>query len=791
MAYRLLFTLLILLTAFSQVNARQSCDWPFRTLITINETSGTTTSDYSVKLTLTGAPGGTLHPDYDWSSNGADLRIFAANDTSPVSFSISSWNQSIKEAEVWVTFSNFVANSSNSLYVYYGNASVPTADSGTPPTTTYVNDKIKFHTRYNTSDPTSISSAKALFDAQGDSTYGYGCTHPIQYSGIQNSSQNPGNVRVNFIAYSTALFTVPTSGTWGVRYGADYGLGGGLYVDGIALDERWDDDLWWGGSDWNNGDVLSGTINLTAGEHKLEIIGAEGGNDGGLTIQFYRGSTNTWEQDATNLGISIRSEACPVTRHTISYGAHDVCSVDLSVDASTAIDTEWFVGSNNNMNFQVTFESSTPSGQTAAAPTELAIQLPTDVTLVDSLYSGTNWTCTGTTGLIQCSYSAGLSASSTQSNVLTLYSQLAAGATVGSTINVTATVSGTGIDENSSNDQFSHNITVRDTNGLDPSCNSPRQGLWARFFDTTGSSVAGNAAQYDTLISSYAIASKQYGQTILSNINDSGNPFDATSDPDYFVVVFEGYIYVSANDRYYFSVDGDDAVEVKINDIVISADYGAHGPNGGPTDKNSVRLDAGFHKVEFRLQEIAGGDLYQLYWSTRSNGGDSIIPASAFYHCAGNTNISVNNSVAVVSDDINGASLAKAIPNSIVKYTVSAANNGYISTDLGSTVITQKIDDSSELFVKDLNGVGEGPIHFDDGTQSSGLSYSYDSNTGVGDSLWFSTDGITFTESTDLSNDYNSAITHFQLRFGGSFKSKINSTSSEPSFTYEYQVRVK
>lgn len=781
----------MLLMAITQANARQSCDWPFRTLITINETSGITTSDYSVKLTLTGSAGGTLHPDYDWSSDGADLRIYASNDTSPVSFSISSWNQATKEAEVWVTFSSFSANSDNSLYVYYGNTSVPTADSGTPPDTAYVNDRIKFHTRYNTSDPTSISSAKALFDARDDSRNGYGCAHPAQYIGIQNSNQNPGNVRINFIAYSTALFTVPTSGTWGVRYGADYGLGGGLYVDGVALDERWDEDLWWGGSDWNNSDVLSGTVNLTAGEHKLEIIGAEGGNDGGLTIQFYRGSTNQWEQDATNLGISIRSEACPITRHTISYGTHDVCSVDLSADASTAIDTEWFVGSKNNMSFQVTFENSSPAGQTASAPTELTIRLPSDVTLVDSLYSGINWSCSGTTGLVQCTYSSDLSASSTQSNVLTLYSQLSAGATVGSTLNVTATVSGTGIDVNSSNDQFSQNITVRNTNGLDPNCNNPKQGLWARFFDTTGSSVASNEAQYQTLVNTYAVAGKQYGQTILGNINGSGNDFDSASNPDNFLVIFEGYIYIPNGGWQRFGVDGDDAVEARINDNVISAYYGAHAPSGGSTDENWLNLSEGFHKIEFRLQEIGGGDAYDFYWRPSGSGTTSIAPASVFYHCAGSSNISVTSSVSVVSDDINGASLAKAIPNSIVKYTVTATNNGYISTDLGSTVITQKIDDSSELFVKDLNGAGDGPIYFIDGAASSGLSYSYDSNTGTGDSLFFSTDGTNFTESTDLSNDYNAAITHFQLRFDGSFKSKVESTSVEPSFIYEYQVRVK
>jgi hypothetical protein len=332
---------------------------------------------------------------------------------------------------------------------------------------------------------------------------------------------------------------------------------------------------------------------------------------------------------------------------------------------------------------------------------------------------------------------------------------------------------------------------VRDTNGLDPGCSSPKQGLWARFFDTTGSSVASNETQYQTLVNTYAVAGKQYGQTILGNINGSGNPFDSAANPDEFLVIFEGYIYISNGGWQRFGVDGDDAVEARINDNVISAYYGAHAPSGGSTDENWLNLSAGFHKIEFRLQEIGGGDAYDFYWRPSGSSTTSIAPASAFYHCAGSSDISVLSTVDVVSDDINGASLAKAIPNSVIKYTVTATNQGNISTDLGSTIITQKLDDNSELFVKDLNAVGEGPIHFIDGTgtSASGLTYSYDSNTGVGDSLWFSTNGITFTESTDLSNDYNSAITHFQVRFDGTFKSKVDLT--EPQFNYEYQVRLK
>jgi hypothetical protein len=90
--------------------------------------------------------------------------------------------------------------------------------------------------------------------------------------------------------------------------------------------------------------------------------------------------------------------------------------------------------------------------------------------------------------------------------------------------------------------------------------------------------------------------------------------------------------------------------------------------------------------------------------------------------------------------------------------------------------------------VKDLNGSGEGPIHFTS-IKSSGLSYQYDSSAGD-NSLWFSTDnGITYTETIDLTEEYNDSVTHFQIRFDGSLKAKFGST--EPSFTFEYQARVK
>lgn len=797
---------ILLALSFGSASARQSCDWPFRTAITINESSGLTTSNYSVKLTLSGGSGGTLHSGYNWSASGADLRIYASDDVTPMDFSISSWNQTSEIAEVWITFATFTANSSNDIYVYYGNSGVSTADSGTPPTTTYVDDKIKFHTRYNNdqvNDPDSLAEAKALFDSQDDSNSAYGCSHPDSYAGIRNSTQNaPGGASIDFIAYSTTLFTVPSAGTYGVRYGADYGLGGGLYVNGIALDERWTEDLWWS-NNWNNPDVLSGYISLPAGEHKLEIIGAEGGNDGGLTIQFSQGTDN-WEQDPADHNISIRSEACPLVRHTIQYGSHDTCDTDLRVrnqdtDLDSNATSTWEV--NAPQSVEVRIQNTGNATYSSPTPSTIEITLPSGFILQSS--SGTNWqSCTQVSNVVSCIYNNSIDEND-ESSYVTITMMPEPGTTTGAS-SISVTTITTGYDVNPGNDTNTFAITVIDSGALpavSPSC-VPQPGIWARFFDTSDYTGSGdyprilNASDMQTYVADNKNIQQQYGQTILNNINGTTNPFnDSTSNPndDYFMVVFEGYINVPATDDYTFGVDGDDAIEFWLDGSIISTYYNLHAEQNSAQDPQELRLAQGYHAIEFRMQEHTGGAVFDLY--TEAGGGNietnDITPDSYFYHCAGDTTIDINASVNVESDDINGASLAKAIPNAIVKHTVTGTNEGNISTDNGSTVLTIAIDSSSELYVKDLNGVGEGPIHFTDGSDpaSSGLSYSYNSIDGSGDSLWFSTNGSIYTDTTDTSNDYNSSITHFQIRFDGSLKASMDST--EPTFSFDYQVRVK
>ena len=801
----IVFLLVVLSTQASF--ARQSCDWPYRTSVTINQTDFDGLTDYPVDLFLTSA---NLHSQYQWSANGNDLRIYSNGDLVPLPFTINSWNESAKEASVSVSMPTLDIGVAQTIYIYYGNpdvSSLSTTISDLP----YFTGKVKFHTRSNNGvDPDSYDEAISVFKQGNDNNTSYGCSHPDNFTVVTNQNQGTGRSRQNFIAYSKALFTVAAgeSGNWGIRYGADYGYGGGLYVDSVnILDEKWLDDLWWANNWEVNGgisdEVLVGSVFLTEGEHELEIIGGEPGNDGGLTVQFSRNYSGPTEYltanwlPFTSANIEIRSEACPIRTLSISYGSHNVCNKNISLTSSDSGSQSWLAGSTNVIDLNVNnLENST----SATSNTFLDFTLPADITLTS--YTGSNWSCIGTTGTINCTYDQTIG-SNASASTLSLTTLLDSGATTGSTQNISATVTGSAPDSDTGNNTVSFAIFVLSNSGTPADCSNPQPGLLVKFFDITGYAVSDlqNAADYQALVDNRATINYLQGQTIFSNINGTGNPF--TSVDDYFLAIFEGYIYSANGTSRHFGVDGDDAVEAWTwippkgkNGVgsfgIISAFYGLHGPAGeaqGISDK--IAISPGFTPIEFRMQEYTGGDQYDFYWGTKNKAKDqSIIPVGTFFHCAGDPSFQLNSTTTVISDPINGTNFPKAIPSAVMTYTVEVSNPGNISSDLDSTVLVQELASNLEFFVDDFGGAGS-PIKFTDGigTNASGLSYVFSGINGGSDSISFSSDGTNFNHSVTNTGGYDSAITHFKLTLPGTFKPTFDGVT--PTFTFEYQVRVK
>lgn len=75
------------------------------------------------------------------------------------------------------------------------------------------------------------------------------------------------------------------TGDWSFRAGVDFGYGGALFLDGVALDWK-SHDIWWGGAYTNPAQYLSGNATLDAGSHTLQIFGLENCCDGYTQVQF-------------------------------------------------------------------------------------------------------------------------------------------------------------------------------------------------------------------------------------------------------------------------------------------------------------------------------------------------------------------------------------------------------------------------------------------------------------------------------------------------------------------------
>ena len=306
------------------------CDWSYRFPVTISKPSGPPLIDNQIRLNLNA---GNVPAQFDWSLLGDDLRLVDDDDQTELAYFIEQWDSGGQTAVVWVQIPS-IPGGGKTIYIYFG--APPGAPAASTPSV-FSEPGLKFHTRRSTVDPVNRATAEAAFDAASDNVSGYGCTFISDYTGVNNSSVfGPPNRDTDIGLFAEVFFEVTPAeaGTWQFRYGADFGLGGGLYVDDIALDEDWNSDLWWA-LDWNNtSEILQGSINLAPGTHSLRILGFEGCCDGGLTAQFQRPGGPWLAVSLAN--IPLVSRVCPIVQPTVVFGPGEIgsCPV-LTVTRST------------------------------------------------------------------------------------------------------------------------------------------------------------------------------------------------------------------------------------------------------------------------------------------------------------------------------------------------------------------------------------------------------------------------------------------------------------------------
>jgi hypothetical protein len=325
-----------LILVAAPANAWWDCDWKHRFTANIAKDPGPQLRDYQVRLNLNS---GNVPANLDWSRQGDDLRITTApNDRTELTFFIEQWDAAGKTAVVWVLHPK-INGKGRTIYLYYdGPAGVPSAS--TP--MVFTTPGFQFHTRNSTANPSNRAAAENAFAIAPDGATGYGCEIITSYTGVTNSSVIPGGVQNNFGLSAESFFEVTPAeaGVWEFRYGADFGSGGGLYVDDVALDEKWGSDLWWA-NNWNNASkILQGTINLVAGTHSIRILGFEDCCDGGLTVEFRRPGGTFQAMSLANISMSSRecsARAVPVV--TFGPGETGICA-DLSVTVTNQTESD-------------------------------------------------------------------------------------------------------------------------------------------------------------------------------------------------------------------------------------------------------------------------------------------------------------------------------------------------------------------------------------------------------------------------------------------------------------------
>ncbi len=141
-----------------------------------------------------------------------------------------------------------------------------------------------------------------------------------------------------------------------------------------------------------------------------------------------------------------------------------------------------------------------------------------------------------------------------------------------------------------------------------------------------------NHSEFEAMLNIARTTTNQYQQTVLSNINRYGQSLNSAQG-DYYTAVLEGYITAPESGEYTFAIDGDDAVELIIDDQVVGGYYGRHAICGTGCRQVSIGLEAGTHKIEYRMHEANGYESYRLFWRKPSDSGFSIVPSSAYTTC--------------------------------------------------------------------------------------------------------------------------------------------------------------
>lgn len=161
--------------------------------------------------------------------------------------------------------------------------------------------------------------------------------------------------------------------------------------------------------------------------------------------------------------------------------------------------------------------------------------------------------------------------------------------------------------------------------------------------------------------------------------------------------------------------------------------------------------------------------------SAPANPGQQGIGIHDIAYCLPFTTLDVTKVSSIISDPVNGSTNPKAIPGALIEYLITVSNTGQDTPDTNSVVVTDDAPADAKMCLAGFSG-GTGPIRFNGGSPSSGLTYTYTALDNGSDDLQFSSDGgasWNYTPTPDAQG-CDSAISDFRVNPKGTFAGSTN-----------------
>ena len=136
--------------------------------------------------------------------------------------------------------------------------------------------------------------------------------------------------------------------------------------------------------------------------------------------------------------------------------------------------------------------------------------------------------------------------------------------------------------------------------------------------------LIGNAGNLNTSSSNTVNLLNWLNSSELTTAINNATPFSGYTG-DGFSMAISGYFIPKQTGTYTFSIEGDDAVDLYINNILVAHHYGPHGTHDIGSHFGTINLIAGKrYTFRARMNEGAGGEGLRLFWKKPSESSGSL-----------------------------------------------------------------------------------------------------------------------------------------------------------------------